>query len=139
MIRRAAAADLPAIREIQKASPDAAQWDPGGYEVHVADLDGRVIGFLVSRAVAAEEVEILNLAVAPGYRRRGVARELLRALLKDVRGDVFLEVREANQAAQKFYQALGFQEVGRRNSYYENPPDHCIVMKFHSCYGGGGR
>jgi ribosomal-protein-alanine acetyltransferase len=139
MIRRAAAADLPGIREIQNASPDAAQWDPGGYEVYVADLDGRVVGFLVSRAVAAEEVEILNLAVASEYRRRGVARELLRALLEHVRGDVFLEVREANQAARKFYQALGFQEVARRKSYYENPPDHGIVMKFYSCYGGGGR
>ena len=104
MIRRAATADLPAIREIQNASPDAAQWDPGGYEVYVADVDGRVVGFLVSRAVAAEEFEILNLAVAPEYRRRGVGRELLGALLQNVRGDVFLEVRESNQAARKFYQ-----------------------------------
>ena len=139
MIRRAATADLPAIREIQKASPDAAQWDPVGYEAYVADVDGRVIGFLVSRAVAAEEVEILNLAVAPEYRRRGVARELLGALLKSVRGDVFLEVREANQGARKFYQAIGFKEVARRRSYYEDPPDHGIVMNFYSCYGGGGR
>jgi ribosomal-protein-alanine N-acetyltransferase len=139
MIHRAAAADLPAIREIQKASPDAAQWDPGGYEVYVADRDSRVVAFLVTRAVAEREVEILNLAVAPEYRRRGVARELLGSLLEHARKDVFLEVREANEAARKFYQALGFQEVGRRKSYYEAPPDHGIVMKFHSCYGGGGR
>jgi ribosomal-protein-alanine N-acetyltransferase len=139
MIRRAATADLPAIREIQKASPDAAQWDPVGYEVYVADVDGRVIGFLVSRAVAAEEVEILNLAVAPEYRRRGIGRELLGALLEHVRGDVFLEVRAANQSARKLYQSIGFQEVGSRESYYEDPLDDGIVMKFYSCYGGGGR
>jgi ribosomal-protein-alanine N-acetyltransferase len=133
VIRPARAEDRDAIAAIQRSCPDAAQWDPAGYDVSVAELESQVVGFLVTRLVADGEVEVLNLAVSPDYRRRGVAKALLGPLLNTVHGDVFLEVREANFAARKFYQALGFIEVSRRSAYYEDPPDTGIVMNFHSC------
>jgi ribosomal-protein-alanine acetyltransferase len=131
-VRPAREEDRAAIAEIQRASPDASQWDPEGFDVTVAEVDGRVVGFLVTRAIA-DEVEILNLAVNPANRRSGVARALLQPLLERPSLTLFLEVRESNTAARTLYQALRFQEVSRRRGYYEFPPEDGIVMKFHSC------
>ena len=124
------------IAEIQAASPEAAQWKPADYLAYlllVATRDARVVGFVAARPVADGEFEILNLAVAPGFRRLGIARQLLGVLCQDYHGTFFLEVRESNQAAQMCYKSLGFQSVTRRPGYYENPPEAAIVMKFHSC------
>jgi [ribosomal protein S18]-alanine N-acetyltransferase len=134
-IRRGLPEDLPAIAAIQSASPEASQWNPAdylAYELRVAEFSEGVAGFLVVRVVG-DEAEILNLAVAPELRRRGVARALLRSLFGVFRGAVFLEVRESNRAARYTYQALGFQEVTRRENYYDLPPEAAIVLKFHSC------
>lgn len=132
-IRPARAEDREAIAAIQSVSPEAARWDPAGYDVEVAEVAGRVVGFLVTRALGDAEFEILNLAVAPPQRRAGIARALVRWLCERVRGDVFLEVRESNLAARKLYQSLQFQEVSRRPDYYDYPSETGIVMKFHSC------
>jgi ribosomal-protein-alanine N-acetyltransferase len=83
--------------------------------------------------VASDEREILNLAVVPRSRRKGVARALLDSTLRDFHGDVFLEVRESNGVAQEFYKSLGFKVLSRRREYYDLPPETAIVMKFHSC------
>ncbi len=139
-IRAANDGDLAAIAAIQQASPEAAQWDPLEYlryDAAVAVCEGAVAGFLASRLVAPDECEILNIAVWPGFRRRGVARALLSGLIRTWRGTVFLEVRESNQAAQNLYKSLGFQAVAIRHGYYAAPPECGIVLKFHSCYRDG--
>jgi ribosomal-protein-alanine N-acetyltransferase len=133
VIRPARPDDWPAIGAIQRASPEASQWYPAGYTVSVAEIAGAVVGFLVTQAVAADEVEILNLAVAPEFRRRGIARALLAPLLEGVHGAVFLEVRESNSAARNLYKSIGFEEISRRPDYYRTPSEPSIVMKFHSC------
>jgi ribosomal-protein-alanine N-acetyltransferase len=135
-IRAGEAGDLEAIGAIQAASPEAALWPPGDYlqyDVRVAVRGGRVAGFLVTRRTAEGEAEILNLAVAPEFRRRGFARALLCAFLHGFRGDVFLEVRSSNSSARGLYKSLGFQELTLRTNYYGTPPEAAIVMKFHSC------
>ncbi len=127
---------MAAIAAIQAACPEAAQWKPADYLAHlllVATADTGVVGFVVARSVADREFEILNLAVAPAFRRQGVSRELLRALFYDYHGTYYLEVRESNQTAQLFYKSLGFQLVTRRPGYYDSPSEAAIVMKFHSC------
>src|SRR5215467_7329734 len=133
-IRRGRPEDLPAIAAIQSASPEASQWNPADYldyDLRVAEFPEGVAGFLVVRMVG-DEAEILNLAVAPDFRRRGVARTLLRSLLEVYSGAVFLEVRESNRAARNIYQTIGFKEVSRRENYYDFPPEAAIVLKFHS-------
>ena len=130
-IRPATAADLPAISAIQAASPEAAQWDPADYLQHlclVADMDGEVCGFMVARQTAQEEYEVLNLAIAAGHRRKGIARALLRAAM-GVQQTWFLEVRESNQTAIAFYEAAGFVPSGRREKYYRDPTEAAIVMR----------
>jgi ribosomal-protein-alanine N-acetyltransferase len=133
VIRPARPEDAGAIRAIQMACPEASSWDPSGYEVTVAELDGRVVGFLVIRSVAPDEIEVLNVAVAPEHRRKGVAKALFRPLLERVDCTVFLEVRESNLQARRFYQSIGFKDVSRRPQYYADPPEPGIVMNFHSC------
>ena len=135
IIRAATEQDLPAIAEIQASAADAAQWKPGdylSYECRVAERDDLVLGFLVVRAVAEREWEILNLAVAPGVRRQGIGRQLLSDALERHTGECFLEVRESNEAARRFYERLGFRTVTRRLQYYANPPETAIVMKLYS-------
>ncbi len=135
-IRPGAAEDLAAVAAIQKASPEAAAWNPGEYLPYgflVALDQGVIAGFLVTRSVGDGEYEVLNLAVSPEFRRRGVARDLLNTWLSGISGDIFLEVRASNQDAQKFYNHMGFQQVSTRSNYYQHPPEPAIVMKFHSC------
>ncbi len=134
-VRAATADDVAAIAAIQEASPEASQWDPASYldyECSVAASGGRVLGFLVVRQVAADEREILNLAVDPAARRRGVARKLLETELQRAKTQWFLEVRASNSSAIKLYESAGFREAGRRESYYRNPVESGIVMKFDS-------
>ncbi len=135
-IRRGGADDLDAVAAIQESSPGAARWKVADYleqDFRVAIEGNRVVGFLVARSLAADEQEILNLAVTPDSRRKGVARALLDHAFKGFRGAVFLEVRESNDAAQEFYKSLGFKELSKRAGYYDSPPESAIVMKFHSC------
>ena len=140
VIRRGEARDLEEIARVQAASPEAAQWNPSDYLIYdllVSISEERVTGFLAARALGTGEAEILNVAVAPASRRRGVARGLLQQYLSRFSGEVFLEVRESNAAALEFYKSMGFQEVSRRKEYYKSPLEAAIVMKFHSCYCGG--
>jgi len=98
----------------------------------VAERDGEVGGYLISRAVA-EEAEILNLAVAPEERRHGLGTRLLEAGLSALSEagahQVWLEVRESNAAAQGLYQRRGFTAAGRRSRYYKNPVEDALVLR----------
>jgi ribosomal-protein-alanine N-acetyltransferase len=133
-VRAAIAEDLAAIAEIQARSPEASQWDPKDYLAYdcLVATDSQVAGFLVSRQTAPGEREILNLAVEPSQRRRGVARALLQGELRREKTQWFLEVRESNRGAILLYQNAGFRVAGRRESYYRDPPETGIVMKFDS-------
>jgi ribosomal-protein-alanine acetyltransferase len=128
--------DLEDVLRIQAASPGAAVWNPESYLHHrcfVAELDGRVAGYIVFQRASEGETEILNLAVDPKYRRRGVASALLRAVLERSPGRVWLEVRVSNTAARNLYRKFGFTEAGIRQNYYANPPEDGIVMTLASC------
>ena len=108
------------------------------YNTTVAEVEGRIAGFLVSRqnfagdAASFPECEILNLAVAPTFRRLGIGSALLSQELRAA-ADFFLEVRESNLGAQALYRRFGFIEVGRRTSYYRLPTETAIVMKMKKC------
>src|SRR5579862_1640213 len=97
LVRPGAAADLAEVAAIQAASPEAAQWPPQdylGFDFRVCILEGRIAGFAISRATGPDERELLNLAVAPEFRRRGAGACLVQSLLSASTGPVFLEVRE---------------------------------------------
>lgn len=81
-------------------------------------------GFVLARS-AAEEGEILTLAVARAARRMGLGWALMDAVLRDLHARraqaLFLEVDETNQPAIALYRRLGFETVGRRPAYYARP------------------
>jgi [ribosomal protein S18]-alanine N-acetyltransferase len=89
---------------------------------HRATIGRTLIGFVLSRR-AADEAEILSIAVATARRRHGVARRLLDLHLRRLAGlgvrAVFLEVGERNAPARRLYDRAGFHEVGRRQGYYD--------------------
>ncbi len=135
-IRTASEQDLPAIADIQSAAPEASHWNPRDYltyECRVAEEGDAVIGFVVARRLADREWEILNLAVAPDARRRGIGRQLLADSLARHSGEFFLEVRESNIPARRFYEFFGFRAITKRLQYYSNPVEAAIVMKRFSC------
>jgi len=78
-------------------------------------------GFILSR-IAADEAEILSVAVAASRRGKGLARQLLDLNLRRLAGlgarTVFLEVDEGNEPARRLYRRAGFREVGRREGYF---------------------
>ena len=128
--------DLESIARIQSSSPEAACWEPSSYLDHhllVAVSETGVLGFLVWRNIGPAEQEILNVAVAPAERRKGIAKLLIQRALQAMEGDVFLEVRESNTPARRLYEWHGFCLVGIRNQYYAHPAEAAIVMRFQSC------
>lgn len=90
-----------------------------------------VTGYIVFWLVA-DEMHILNLAVAPDSRRRGIARRLVLAGIKHAHAKgarrAFLEVRASNIAAQKLYSSLGFMGTSLRRDYYDSPVEDAVVM-----------
>ncbi len=125
---------------MQGLAPEASHWNPITYLQYVCtvcEIDSMVQGFLVVRAVAPGENEVLNLVVDPLARRRGVAKALLSQAFGALRGSWFLEVRASNWAAIRLYQGLGFAQVGSRPGYYPDgpngSPEPAIVMRFQSC------
>lgn len=95
----------------------------------------KTVGFIVSRC-AADEAEILSVAVARAARGRRLARRLLDLHLRRLAGlglrTIFLEVDEHNEPARRLYARAGFQEVGRRPGYYtqeKGAPTAALVLR----------
>ena len=97
----------------------------------VALEDGRVLGY-VGMMCVLDEGQIINVAVHPDARRRGVGRRLMEAAeaYAKERGIVFLslEVRESNIAARSLYSSLGWEEQGIRKGFYSHPVENACVM-----------
>jgi ribosomal-protein-alanine N-acetyltransferase len=91
---------------------------------HRANQGRQIAGFVMSRQ-AADEAEILSIAVARRSQGRGLARQLLILHLRRLAAlgtrTVFLEVDERNKPAISLYMRAGFREVARRPNYYPHP------------------
>jgi ribosomal-protein-alanine N-acetyltransferase len=142
-IRRASLADVKAILAIEKSSFPT-PWSRWSFLAEMGHPLSRMLvagpsppatwevwGYIVFWTVA-EETHILNLATHPQRRRRGVARQLLTAALKQARdlgaAVAWLEVRPSNAPALNLYHSLGFQEVGRRARYYDDTGEDAILL-----------
>lgn len=98
----------------------------------VAVENGAVLGYIGSQTVLGE-TDIMNLAVSPDARRRGIGRALLLRLMTDLKNGgnrcISLEVRESNEAAKALYTSLGFVQVGLRPNYYRNPKEGALILR----------
>lgn len=98
----------------------------------VALEDDMVAGYIGSQSVLGES-DMMNVAVHPGYRRRGIAESLILELICRLgqRGNhcLSLEVRASNQPAISLYEKLGFSQVGLRRNYYRNPREDGLILR----------
>lgn len=144
-VRPAVRGDLTRLVEIAGHSVTAAQWTQNDYlklfatepeqarTALVIEQDGGVMGFIVGRRVD-HEWEIENVAVTGLARRNGLGSRLLGEFLNVVRElgghDIFLEVRESNASARALYEKWAFVESGRRKSYYHDPAEDALILRF---------
>ena len=96
-------------------------------------LDGATVaGYIGSQSVEGE-ADMMNVAVHPDYRRKGIARELVTGLVAALADkgvhSLALEVRASNAPAIALYQQLGFVQVGRRPNYYRNPKEDALILR----------
>lgn len=82
----------------------------------------------------ANEGELVDIAVSPQYRGRGIGQMLMTALLTEAKKrqieQIFLEVRLSNTPARKLYQKNDFVEIGVRKRYYREPVEDAILMRW---------
>jgi ribosomal-protein-alanine N-acetyltransferase len=144
-IERMTEDDIPLVREIERQSFPTV-WraeaytnelrNPSGCYL-VGRWEGRVIGF-IGMWLIREEAHIATLAVDPPFRRRGLGRQLLIALIREAvrRGAtrMTLEVREGNQAARRLYEGFGFEVIARIGRYYADTGEDAVVMWVHGIH-----
>ena len=98
----------------------------------VAVEDGTLAGYVGSQTVCGE-TDMMNVAVTAGFRRQGIAEKLVNALVEDLKfiesHSLTLEVRASNAPAQALYEKLGFQQVGLRPRYYQNPREDALILR----------
>jgi len=139
-LRRLELHDLTAIETIERSSYPT-PWSrsmfagelakPSSISLGAFAPDGELVGYLIiSRYVDAWHV--MNVAVAPEWRRRGIASLLLehlfRATASDDRRGYTLEVRVSNVGAIRLYERLGFREVARETRHFELVGDHEFIQ-----------
>jgi ribosomal-protein-alanine acetyltransferase len=139
-IRPATPADAPRLAALERIC-FSDPWSPAGLRdliaapqsIALVALTGNaIVGYAMARH-AADSGEILNLAVDPDHRRKGIAAHLIDALLEGLRArdvrEVYLEVRESNGPARALYRDKGFTVAGMRRAYYRYPTEDALVLR----------
>ncbi|MEG1155390.1 MAG: ribosomal protein S18-alanine N-acetyltransferase [Acinetobacter sp.] len=139
MIRLMQAADVEAVAKIEK-SVQSHPWTlkqfedaVTAYQSTVIEVQGQVAGFCILQPVL-DEANLLLMAIDPAQQGQGLGYQLLEAsvaMLKNNPVQIFLEVRESNQAAIKLYEKSGFHQIDLRKNYYPNSNgsrEHAIIM-----------
>lgn len=138
MIRPMTAADVPSVAALEKLCFS----DPWSVSSIASELDNPLSLWLVweeNGAAAAylgvqrvpPQADVMNVAVSPALRRRGIARALFAELerrLPEI-DELFLEVRASNSGAIALYRTLGFEQVGRRPNYYLDPREDALILR----------
>lgn len=129
--------EIPIIAELEKASfskpwsEDSirSSYNSSSCKFFTAKTD-RIVGY-IGLSIAADEGYILNVAVFPEYRGKGIGTSLVNYLIdsyKDKLSFLTLEVRPSNKAAVNMYYSLGFEKAGERPSYYSSPKENALLL-----------
>ena len=98
----------------------------------VALEDAKVVGYVGSQTVCGE-TDMMNVAVHPVWRRKGIAELLIEQLIAELKkmesACLALEVRASNAPAIALYQKLDFRVAGRRPNYYRNPKEDALILR----------
>lgn len=129
--------DIPLIQKIAARAYEEDPWTTAQYESDFSNeythflgvYDEECVGY-IHYQVFAQEGEILNLAVDPKAQGKNLGSLLIEAMWqKEEMQRCFLEVRWSNKKAQAVYQKQGFQKIGTRKNYYQNPKEDAILME----------
>lgn len=130
---------IPALVELEKEC-FSDPWSEKALEEELSNPNAVFVVALKNEEVAGyvgmlhilDEGDICNVAVFEKFRRNGIATALLENLLKYAEENklsfITLEVRESNEAAQIFYEKMGFQKIAMRRNFYENPKEDAYIM-----------
>jgi molybdopterin-guanine dinucleotide biosynthesis protein A len=133
--------DVERILEIQAAC-NLEGWSAEDYEREIyrtdsfnvtAALDGETVGYLIGRLIHAEMCgELYNIGVDPRFRRKKVGNAMLKEFKEFCASEnmkrIYLEVRESNETAIRFYLRSGFLVLSKRKNFYLNPPEDAVLM-----------
>ena len=139
-IRKMTAREVPQVAELEKlcfAMPWSEKSVAGELDNPLAlwlvAMDGESLAGYVGSQTVMDETDMMNLAVAPQFRRQGVGEALVNALVASLQelGSrcLTLEVRDSNEAARALYGKLGFREIGRRRGYYRDPREDALILR----------
>ena len=96
-------------------------------------LEGETVAGYIGSQTVMGETDMMNVAVHPDHRRKGIAEALVNGLVSDLKDQgshcLTLEVRASNSPAQKLYEKLGFTLVGKRPRYYRNPREDAYILR----------
>jgi ribosomal-protein-alanine N-acetyltransferase len=133
--------DLQQVYEIERQC-FTAPWsiDSFRYELNnrltillIASLKGNIVGYVCLRTIV-DVTHLLNLAVHPKFRGKGIGTRLLHKAIDELKASehgsrfLTLEVRESNLPAINLYKKFGFEVIGRRKAYYQSPREDAILM-----------
>src|SRR3989338_3451672 len=123
--------DIGAVVEIEKSSfqfpkPEAI-FREDEHKYLVAKDEGKVVGYIGVEKIL-DEVHIINMAVHPDYRAKGIGKRLMQHVLNDEEV-FFLEVRVSNETAKKIYEKYGFKVINTRKAYYADGEDAFVMRR----------
>ena len=140
MIRYMTAADVPQVAGLERicfADPwserSVASELDNALSLWLVAMEGeKLIGYVGSQTVMGE-TDMMNVAVDPDFRRKGIAEKLVLALVAELKAReshcLTLEVRASNEPARALYEKLGFSQVGLRKNYYRNPKEDALILR----------
>ena len=96
-------------------------------------MEGDTVAGYIGSQTVMDESDMMNVAVHPDFRRKGIAEALVNGLVEELKRKesrcLTLEVRASNAPAIALYEKLGFVEVGRRKNYYRNPREDALILR----------
>ena len=144
-IRRMTAADLAQVQALAERLSEAPRWPPSAYLTAIdpdaaprrialvsANLHSGAVRAFAVASVLSPEAELESIAVAPESQRQGIGRQILTALMDELKAagvdELLLEVRSSNIPAIALYRAQGFVQRGLRPGYYIDPVEDAVLM-----------
>lgn len=138
IVKKAEQCHVPQIAEIEKKSIPQ-PWSEAAFAAALEDekavtlvaFCGDVLCGFITGVYLLDTADIYSIAVSENYRKKGVGKRLLEEFFKQLPDDVQavnLEVRESNSPAIKLYEKTGFQSVGLRKNFYQDPRENAVLM-----------
>lgn len=103
------------------------------YSLWLVVLEGETVVGYIGSQTSFGETDMMNVAVRPDCRRRGIGEKLILALMEELKAreshSLTLEVRASNESAITLYHKLGFSQIGLRKNYYRNPREDALILQ----------